>query len=1041
MKSSPFSIILLFVALMIAGLVFISRLNVNLYPSETLPSFRISFWWSEIPARTVESAVTSKLEAALSMLNGVNGLGSTSSYGWGNIHISFNKGTDMDMTRFEIASTIRKLYPALPKGVSYPEITTMQASGSKNNLLLYSIIIPETHHELNHYLNSVIQPALSSIDGINNVAFFGVRPWEYNIVFDTGKLSKKGISPGLIASAINNCFQDVQIGRSDNGFNVFEPKRGELPVVMRSGGRCFRSGLQSIPIKKVSGRVIYLGDVAEMDFRERVPRSYYRVNGKNTILMAVDATGRENRIRLAARVTRAMEQIKQDLPESWEVYLSYDDTVHIRNDLNRVVLRMLLSMLVLLALVVFITRNHQYLFLVLLTIVANVLIAACCYYALNIEIHLYSLAGIAVSFGMIIDNSIVMVEHLRRHNNKAVFLAMLAATLTTAGSLLLVFLLDHARQVILKDFAAVMLVNLFVSLIIAWFFIPSVYHYSKRLNNGHSRPGRWLITCSRLYLRWLHWTQRYRYAMVFLLVMAFGLPVQYLPAGLASEGAAARFYNKTIGSDLYRNKIKTRVEKVFGGSLRLFADKVVKRSYHVDPERTSLLIRARMPGGASVHQLNEAVMRMEKHLLEYPQAEQFQTQVLSYENASIRVFFKPEFDNEGFPLYLKWQLTDKALSIGSAEWEITGAGKGFSNVGDGPTGQVSIILEGYNYEMLHRIAEKLQKLSQKNPRITKQTISSVMSKPGVKNRHEILATFDEEQLAFMELTASEVLRALPGRDEPQTIRPAYHEGRQTFIQLMPGNQASNNIWDVKNKIITVNELHVKPKTLMSFEKRLSDTDIHKHNQQYRLFFHFDFEGPYRLKELVAARLVEDISRKLPVGYDARQPEWGWMDNKNKDYRLIFLVIVIIFFLCAILFESLRRPLAVLCVIPIAFIGLFLTFYVFNLNFDQGGLAAFLLLCGLSVNAALYLLNDYNLFQKKYPRRSHAKKYLKALHYKISPISLTVISTTTGLAPFVIGPKEPFWFAFAAGTIGGLLFSLGAVVFFLPLFLKLNSRKL
>ena len=105
-----------------------------------------------------------------------------------------------------------------------------------------------------------------------------------------------------------------------------------------------------------------------------------------------------------------------------------------------------------------------------------------------------------------------------------------------------------------------------------------------------------------------------------------------------------------------------------------------------------------------------------------------------------------------------------------------------------------------------------------------------------------------------------------------------------------------------------------------------------------------------------------------MGYTAEndQDYWSWNKKDNKQYALLLIVIAIIFFTTAILFNSLKQPLAIIFVIPISYIGVFLTFYLFGLNFDQGGFASFVLLCGITVNASIYILNEYNAIRKRYP---------------------------------------------------------------------------
>ena len=117
-----------------------------------------------------------------------------------------------------------------------------------------------------------------------------------------------------------------------------------------------------------------------------------------------------------------------------------------------------------------------------------------------------------------------------------------------------------------------------------------------------------------------------------------------------------------------------------------------------------------------------------------------------------------------------------------------------------------------------------------------------------------------------------------------------------------------------------------------------------------------------------------------------------------------------------------------------YIGVFLTFYWFKLNFDQGGFASFVLLCGITVNASIYILNEYNSVRKRFPRLSPLRAYVKAWNTKVIPIFLTVTSTILGFVPFMVGmEKEGFWFPLAAGTIGGLIMSVIGVFIFLPVF--------
>jgi multidrug efflux pump subunit AcrB len=185
------------------------------------------------------------------------------------------------------------------------------------------------------------------------------------------------------------------------------------------------------------------------------------------------------------------------------------------------------------------------------------------------------------------------------------------------------------------------------------------------------------------------------------------------------------------------------------------------------------------------------------------------------------------------------------------------------------------------------------------------------------------------------------------------------------------------------------------------------------------------------------KVLAQAKATLPLGYHADKEKdsywfYSW-DKPKKPYFLILLVVAIIFFISSILFESFRQALAILMLVPVSFIGVFITFYWFHINFDMGGFAAFIILSGLTVNSGIYLINDYNEFRKQQAKGNLQNLYLRAYRHKIQAILLTILSTALGMLPFIwSGQKETFWYTLAAGTIGGLMFSIVGLFFLLPL---------
>ena len=206
---------------------------------------------------------------------------------------------------------------------------------------------------------------------------------------------------------------------------------------------------------------------------------------------------------------------------------------------------------------------------------------------------------------------------------------------------------------------------------------------------------------------------------------------------------------------------------------------------------------------------------------------------------------------------------------------------------------------------------------------------------------------------------------------------------------------------------------------------------------------YDFIGSYELSKSLTEKTVKYMNEDgRPGGDKAGVPDYWWGAGKQIQYAwLLLLIIAIIYVMCAMTFESVRLPFAVILMIPVSFIGVFLVFGAFDFPFDQGGFAAFVMLSGIVVNAGIYLINqfqDIRSLAERRGRRSRSRtairQWVKAYNHKINPTMLTIISTILGLIPFLFdGPEEVFWFAFAIGTIGGMAFSILALLFYLPVF--------
>ncbi|MDY7396710.1 efflux RND transporter permease subunit [Aureibaculum sp. 2210JD6-5] len=1038
-NSSSFSVILIFISLSIIGASLIPLLNVQLTPTRSNSSLSVSFGWQDASAKVIEQEVTSKLEGVFNTIHGISNISSSSRKGSGSISMNFKKEMDMDAIRFEAANLIRQSYSELPEGVSYPSLSKSSTNENTSPILSYSINANESPYHIKKFTENNVLPKLTTINGVNKVDVYGAAPFEWVIEYDTKKLFQLNISVEEIQNGVRTYLQKKELGtaliQSENSTTD-----REISLVLAHKPK-EKINWNIIPIKKIQNRIIYLSNLATVRYKEGNVNAYYRINGLNTVNMAIYAEKGVNTIDLAKTIRSTVDDLKTGLPIGFSIKMTKDTTEFVVAELQKIQKRTLFSFLILLVLIILINRSVKYLVVLFLSIVTNLLIAVIFYYALNVQLQLYSFAGITISFSIIIDNSIIMIDHLRNKGNKKAFLAILAATLTTIGALMVIFLLEESQRLNLWDFALVIAINIGVSLLVSLYYVPALLEKmkmkKKRIRFSRKRKRR-VFKFTRGYVNVINWTQKPKFKWVFivLFIFGFGLPIHLLPQELEGNTIWDKLYNNTLGTEWYNTELRPTLERFIGGSFRLFTEDVFENSYYNKPERTALRITGSMPDGCTIEQLNEAILKMENYIERFDEVSLYETRINSPKSSSVVIYFKEDYEFGSFPYTLKSKLESKAISLGGLDWSVSGVGRGFSNALGTGNKSNRIIVEGYNYDNLYGYAELLKKQLETNSNGRVKEVEITSGGWGSNAINEYFLNFDQERLAMANLSQHQLYGYLQNQVYSRNITSIINDHELQQVKLVSDKYQKFNVWDLKNTPIPINKKQYKLNQLAFIDKRKTGNTIEKNNQQYRLTVAYDFLGTQPLAKKVRERNVAELEVKLPIGYRVLEQSYGgWNKKDSKQYYYLFVVIIIIFFVCTILLESLKQPLAIISMIPLSFIGVFLTFYLFDFNFDQGGYASFILLSGISVNSALFIINDHNNLKKQYPNRNNQALYFKAFNYKIIPIILTITSTIVGLIPFVWnGQNEAFWFSFAVGSIGGLLFSFLGIFFYLPLFI-------
>lgn len=271
--------------------------------------------------------------------------------------------------------------------------------------------------------------------------------------------------------------------------------------------------------------------------------------------------------------------------------IGYDASEYVAGELYKIYVRTGLCLLILLLFVFLVNRSWRSTLIVTAALTVNLLIALAFYALLRIPVHIYTMAGITVSLGIVIDTTIVMADHYGYYRDRGAFPDLVVA------------------------------INLCISLAVAFFFIPALMEYLPVRRAAYSaslRRRRRVVRWNRLYSRYISWGTRHRWVYIVIFVAVFGLPLFLIPQ--PEEKEQGPFYEKVIRPVLswrpYSNN-KARIDKWAGSTFGMFYRALDRANFYREPEKKILYIRAGMPEGCSVQQLNEVVKSMENYLASF----------------------------------------------------------------------------------------------------------------------------------------------------------------------------------------------------------------------------------------------------------------------------------------------------------------------------------------------------------------------------------------------------------------------------------------
>ena len=559
-KGNSFRIKMLFFLVALIGVFLLPYISVQLNPPPRSFTLNINFNFPKANAAFVESQATSRLEQAFARLNHLVELSSTSREGGATIQLKFDKNIAIEQKRLEVATLIRQIYPFFDRKISFPEISYKSQFQEEQNLLVYSLVSDLPSEKIEDFVNRELIPPLSTISGIKRIELVGTQKKEWQITINEHALQQLGLSYAQITEKLKENFEKKDIGWLKIGSN----QKVYLQFGQVRGHKSVKQLLDNTLLLFKENRPIYLKDVATIKYNKQLVNSYFRINGQGGANLIFFSDKSVNQLQLANTLKKNIASLQANLPDKVQLFLQYDASQFLSKELLKIGYRILGATL-LLFLFVLILYPRPFISILFQGLALSLLGSILVYYAFGITLHLYSIAGLTLSLGIILDNIIIMADHLRKKSNKKIIIALVAANLTTIGAFLVVFQIDAAYREELTDFIAVFAINLLMSLVVAIWFIPTlIYKKEPTIHLPKFKRKPFILRFNRLYKRYILLFQKKKWLVYLILIISFGLPFILLPKEIEKEDWYAAYYNQIFSSDIYKEEIHPFLNKYLG---------------------------------------------------------------------------------------------------------------------------------------------------------------------------------------------------------------------------------------------------------------------------------------------------------------------------------------------------------------------------------------------------------------------------------------------------------------------------------------------
>ncbi|MCS4436582.1 efflux RND transporter permease subunit [Aquiflexum gelatinilyticum] len=998
----PIAVLMVFLALMVFSVIAFRTLPISLLPPIDVPQIVIKVNYPNASPEAIEQNVLSPIREGLMTLNGLEDVESKAGSETGTIRLTFDYGTKMELAYIDVNEKIDRLTNSLPSDLARPQVIRINT----NDIPVVRVqVIPKPGFdftEISQLTENVLKKRIEQLEGVSLVDINGKKERIITVTPDKAALRALGMTEDNVINAI-------QFGNEElPGISVED---GQFRYYLRLATRVDSpEDIMKLPVTSEKGITVDLARVATVQYETNEVLGHHLFGEKEGLVITVHKQASAKMNELLPKVYEAIELFKADYNQV-DFELTQDQSVLLNAGISNLQTSLLFGGLFAFGVLFLFMGNYRMPIIIGISLPTSLLISFLVFYFFEISINVISLSGLALGLGMLIDNAIIVLDNITRKRLEGlpifeacvqgvneVMSALVSSVLTTLAVFIPLVFLSGISGALFFDQAVSVAAILGVSLLVAFIFLPMLYHFfyrKKALLEEKGDDSRFFKIILKGYKSLFKKVFSYK-------KLSFGIFILLIPAGLALgyllqveglppiekfDAVVEIDWNEPIGVEQNKDRVLSILESMKGAYLKSETDLGVRQFLLFDGESSLqeanlyFLFESQDSKSAQMQRLEELILG------NYPNA---QISVLDAPNAFDQLFAS------NIPFYeVRWKdlATKKPIEEGKMdEWLSAFPVKGFSR-GPGLQKEASVIfrLDGGKLALYGISPRDLQEQ-------VKQ-LFGVYPITDIKRFGEITPIkLKADKTNFEQILNNNFLQGKDGNEYALSNFISFdYENHYKFVTADKGGLFQSVILDSKNPTSYNAEI-----INWAADKNLGVS-----------FFGQYFKDQQRIKELVSILLIS---------------------------------VLLLYFILAAQFESFIQPLIIIATLPLGIGGAFIILFLTGTSLNVMSAIGLVVMLGIMVNDAILKIDTINRLKEQssnLPVREALDKALyEAGQIRLKPILMTSITTILALLPVVFssGLGADLQRPLVYSVIGGLTIGTFTALYFVPLAYWFISRR-